>query len=87
MTFVYHKIYATGTVKLNRSGIPKCLLNVHEWARKHERGDVRWIRHCPVLALQWVDCKPVTILPTLFSANEETTCESSLSLFTIIINT
>ena len=66
---------ATGTVKLNRSGIPKCLLNVHEWARKHERGDVRWIRHSPVLALQWVDSKPVTILTTLFSANEETTCE------------
>ena len=66
---------ATGTVKLNRSGVPKCLLDVKEWARRRKRGDVRWIRHSPVLALQWLDSKPVSMLTTLFSANEETTCE------------
>ena len=66
---------ATGTVKLNWLGVPKCLLDVKEWARRSKRGDVRWIRHSPVLALQWLDSKPVSMLTTLFSANEETTYE------------
>ena len=45
---------ATGNVKLNRAGICKCLLDVHQWAKQHKCGDVCWIRHSPVLALQWL---------------------------------
>ena len=33
------------------------------------------VRHTPVLSLQWIDSKPVTILTTLFSANEEIDCQ------------
>ena len=36
---------------------------------------MRWVRHAPVLSLQWIDSKPVTILTTLFSANEEIDCQ------------
>ena len=46
---------ATGTVKLNRTGIPPCMLNVKEWAKYHKHGDMRWVRHAPVLSLQWID--------------------------------
>ena len=68
-------LYRTpGTVKLNRTGIP-CMLNVQEWAKYHNRGDMRWVRHAPVLSLQWIDSKPITILTTLFSANEEIDCQ------------
>ena len=69
---------ATGTVKLNRTGIPPCMLNVQEWAKYHKRGDMRWVRHAPVLSLQWIDSKPVTVLTTLFSANEEIDCQRGM---------
>ena len=72
--FLY-RATATGTVKLNRTGIPTCMLNVQEWAKYHKRGDRRWVRHAPVLSLQWIDSKPITILTTLFSANEEIDCQ------------
>lgn len=62
-------------MKLNRTGIPPCMLNVQEWAKYLKRGDMRWVRHAPVLSLQWIDSKPVTILTTLFSANEEIDCQ------------
>ena len=62
-------------MKLNRTGIPPCMLNVQEWAKYHKRGDMRWVRHAPVLSLQWIDSKPLTILTTLFSANEEKDCQ------------
>ena len=66
---------ATGTVKMNKKGFPACLLNANVWAKKHKRGDVRWVRHSPVLALQWIDSKPVSILTTLHSANDQVSCK------------
>ena len=69
-----HDTPATGTVKLKRKGFPACLKKPNVWAKKHKRGDVRWVRHSPVLALQWLDSKPVSILSTLHSANDQVTC-------------
>jgi hypothetical protein len=70
-----HATPSTGTVKLSRKGFPKCLLDAKAWARKGKRGDFRWIRHSPVLAMQWIDSKPVSLLTTLYSANEQVSCQ------------
>ena len=70
-----HGTPAVGTTIINRKGFPACLADAKGWARKCERGDVRWVRHSPVLALQWVDSKPVSILSTLHSANDEVVCK------------
>ena len=70
-----HATPSTGTVKLSRKGFPKCLLDAKAWARKGKRGDFRWIRHSPVLAMQWIDSKPVSMLTTLYSANEQVSCK------------
>ncbi len=66
---------SVGTVKPNRKDFPKSLLNVKAWAKKRDRGSVRWVRHSPVLALQWIDSKPVSILTTLHSANDKVSCK------------
>ena len=66
---------STGTVKVNRRGFPECLKDTKVWARKGKRGDLRWIRHSPVLTLQWIDSKPVSLLTSLYSANDQVTCK------------
>ena len=40
-----------------------------------KRGDVRWFRKAPVLALHWIDSKPVSILSTIHLGNCEVKCE------------
>ncbi len=54
-----HGTPSTGTVKSKRKGFPACLSGAKVWARRAKRGDIRWKRHSPVLALQWIDSKPV----------------------------
>ena len=66
---------STGTVKVNRKDFPKCLADVEKWAKTAKRGDVRWVRRSHILALQWIDCKPVSILTTLYSANDQVSCK------------
>ena len=41
------------------------------WARKRKRGDMRWDRKSPCLALQWKDNKVVTMLTTIHNANDQ----------------
>ena len=60
-----HGTPSAGTVKLNRKGFPACLENAQAWARTGKRGDIRCARNSPVLALQWIDSKPVSILSTI----------------------
>ena len=67
--------HSTGTVKVNRKDFPKCLTDVEKWAKTAKRGDVRWVRRSHILALQWIDCKPVSILTTLYSANDHVSCK------------
>ena len=69
-----HGTPAVGTT-INRKGFPACLADAKGWARKGKRGDVRWVRHSPILALQWIDSKPVSILSTLHSANDKVVCK------------
>ena len=56
---------STGTAKPNRKDFPACMMAVKEWSRGRERGEVRWVRDSPLLVLQWIDSKPVTILTTI----------------------
>ena len=51
------------------------MLNTQVWARTGKRGDVRWVRNSPVLALQWIDSKPVSVLSTIHAGNDKVTCE------------
>ena len=44
--------------------------NVKEWAKKIQRGSMRWERESNVLTLQWVDNKPVSLVTSIDSANE-----------------
>ena len=69
-----HGTPSVGTGKLIRVGIPKCMKNVKEWAKRKQRGSPRWSRESGILYLQWVDSKPVTLLTTLGSANEAVSC-------------
>ena len=61
---------ACGTTAENRKGYPKALKGAKAWARRQERGDVRWERNVPCLSLQWKDNRPVTILSSLDNAND-----------------
>jgi hypothetical protein len=61
---------ATGTVSENRKGFPQNLKNGKQWAKKLERGSMRWERVPPYLALQWIDNKVVSMLTTIDKADE-----------------
>ena len=54
---------------------PQCLKDAQVWARKGKECDLCWTRHSPVLELQWIDSKPVSMLTTLYSANDQVTCK------------
>ena len=55
---------SAGTVRVNRKGFPDSLKDVKIWARRLEKGSMRWERVPPVLVVQWVDNKPVSLLTT-----------------------
>ena len=55
---------SAGTVRVNRKGFPDSLKDVKTWARGLEEGSMRWERVPPVLVVQWVDNKPVSLLTT-----------------------
>ena len=41
------------------------------WARRKERGDMRWNRKAPCRALQWKDNKVVTMPTAIHNANDQ----------------
>ena len=61
---------SAGTVRVNRKGFPDSLKDVKTWARGLEEGSMRWERVPPVLVVQWVDNKPVSLLTTIDNAND-----------------
>lgn len=61
---------ATGTVMESRRDFPPGLKNGKQWAKKKQRGSMRWDRDPPCLALQWVDNKVVSLLTTIDNAND-----------------
>ncbi|CAB4041968.1 Hypothetical predicted protein, partial [Paramuricea clavata] len=62
---------SSGTCKTNREGFPKCMKEVKVWARRLERGSMRWARESNVLTLQWVDNRPVSLITSIDSANDK----------------
>ena len=48
---------------------------MHKPGLEGKRGDVRWVRNSPVLALQWIDSKPVSILSTIHAGNDKVMCK------------
>ena len=59
-----------GTITMNRKGFPDSMKDGKTWARKLDRGSMRWKRDGPCLAVQWKDNKLVTMLSSIDSANE-----------------
>ena len=63
-------VLATGTILETRRDFPANLKNSKEWAKGQERGNMRWERDFPCLALQWIDNKVVSVLTTIDNAND-----------------
>ena len=62
----------TGTIRENSRGFPQNLKNGAQWSKASnvQRGSMRWERDPPLLALQWLDNKVVSLLTTIESAND-----------------
>ena len=63
-------IRACGTMLVNRKGFPLRSKEVKQWAKKADRGDMRWEREADLLFAQWNDKKPVTLVSTFHDTNE-----------------
>ena len=63
-------VYCCGTVTENRKGFPESMKGGKIWIKKKARGDMKWVREKPNLALQWKDNKAVTMLSTIHNASE-----------------
>ena len=61
---------STGTISETRRGFPENMKNSRQWAKRKERGSMRWDRVPPCLALQWLDNKVVSMLTTIGNAND-----------------
>ena len=60
----------TGTILDSRRDFPASLKKGKEWAKGKPKGTMRWERDAPVLALQWVDNKVVSMISTSANANQ-----------------
>lgn len=62
----------TGTIRENSRGFPANLKNASEWSKASnvKRGSMRWERDPPILALQWLDNKVVSVLTSIDNAND-----------------
>jgi len=61
----------TGTILENRKDFPASLKNGKQWAKGKPRRTMHWERDPPVLAMQWVDNKVVSIISTASNANQK----------------
>ncbi|XP_020603908.1 piggyBac transposable element-derived protein 4-like [Orbicella faveolata] len=64
-------ILFTGTILENRKDFPPSLKNGKQWAKGQPRGAMRWERDPPVLAMQWVDNRVVSMICTASNANDK----------------
>ena len=62
-------VLSCGTARVNRKGFPVDLTDVKTWSKRAARGDMRWTRDGNVVALQWKDNKPVTLMSTMHTVN------------------
>jgi len=68
--FQQRKLF-TGTILENRKEFPASLKNGKQWAKGKLRGTMHWERDRPVLAMQWVDNKVVSIICTASNSNQK----------------
>ena len=59
-----------GTLRCNRTGVPKSLRDVKTFERKGKRGDMRYVRNNCILYLQWLDKRSVSLLSTVHCATD-----------------
>ena len=64
-------IYCCSAITENHKGFPPSMKGGKTWARRKERGDMRWDRKLPCLALQWKENKIVTVLTTVHNASDQ----------------
>ena len=60
----------TGTIIDSRRDVPASLKNEKAWDKGKPKETMRWERDAPVLALQWVHNKVVSMTTTSGNANE-----------------
>ena len=65
-----NKVLSCGTFRSGRKGFPKELFDKKE-IKKLQRGEVMWRRKGPIVALTWLDNKPVHVLSTFSKPPEE----------------
>ena len=63
-------ILTTGTILDTKRDFPPNLKNGKQWAKGRARGSMRWERVPPVLTVQWIDNKVVSLITTSGKANE-----------------
>jgi hypothetical protein len=65
MELANRDIYATGTMRSNRVGLPSDLKNLHTWDRR-DQGTLEWKMHSlkDVACAMWKDKKPVLLIST-----------------------
>lgn len=70
-------VAVTGTIRENSRGFPAGMKNGSQWSKAGnvERGSMRWERDPPILALQWLDNKVVSMLSTIENANDRVQVE------------
>lgn len=73
-------VYCCGTTAENRKGFPDSMKGGKLWAKGRERGEMRWKRNTPCLALQWKDNKIVTMLSTIHNANDHITVKRKVKI-------
>ena len=64
-------ILYTGTIIETRRDFPASLKGGNEWAKKRDRGAMRWESDPPVLASQWLNNKVVSIVSPFAKANDK----------------
>ena len=70
--------YLIGAVKKNSSAMPQRFKDVDRWEKAAQRGDFRWHRENNFVAVQWKDCKTVTIISPIHKGSEVTTCSRTV---------
>lgn len=68
------KTLACGTTRKDRRGFPSELKDAR-WEKKARRGEIRWLRDCNILYLQWKDRRVVNMMSTVHTANDKVTAK------------
>ena len=68
----------TGIIIETRRNFPAALKNSKVWAKRKERGAMRWERDVLCLALQWIDNQVVSVLTTIYNANDRVQVDRKL---------